>query len=412
MIGHLVRLAWNRRRANALVFVELLLCFLVLCAVLTMGLSRLHSWRRPLGFDYRDVWRLDVQIPGLFELAPEDTARWREVWQRSARFEAALRDLSPVEAVAPLPVNIPFTKSSLNTVTYLNGERRSVNWCATWPDLLPVLRLQLRAGRWLEEGDAALNWRPVVVTEEYARALFGRDDPLGQTLPSFDDNGRRRELKPGEKPARVVGVVADYRRRGELGKTPFSQFHVHRDGPDPFAYGNYLVRVRSGTTAKFEEGLLASLRQACPEWSVNVTPLARLRRDLLRADLLPLAGFFIVVGFLLTMVGLGLIGVLWQSVTRRREEMGLRRALGAAASDVQRQIQGELLTLAALAAVLGAAIVVQLPILQVFDTVTWPVFAEALLLSALALGSFVLACSWYPSRLAARLAPAEALQHE
>ena len=50
MIRHLLRLVWNRRRANVLIAVEILLSFLVLCAVVTMGLFYVDNYRRPLGF--------------------------------------------------------------------------------------------------------------------------------------------------------------------------------------------------------------------------------------------------------------------------------------------------------------------------------------------------------------------------
>ena len=49
MIRHLFKLAWNRRRANGLIMFELLLAFLVLCGVLTLGSDGLLNWMKPLG---------------------------------------------------------------------------------------------------------------------------------------------------------------------------------------------------------------------------------------------------------------------------------------------------------------------------------------------------------------------------
>ena len=60
MIRHLFRLVWNRRRTNRLILVELLLCFVVLCGTLTMAGYYAVNWNKPLGFDYENLWRLDL----------------------------------------------------------------------------------------------------------------------------------------------------------------------------------------------------------------------------------------------------------------------------------------------------------------------------------------------------------------
>ena len=65
-------------------------------------------------------------------------------------------------------------------------------------------------------------------------------------------------------------------------------------------------------------------------------PLELGRREHLQSQLIPLMIFGIVSGFLLLMVVLGLTGVMWQNVTRRTREVGLRRAAGAARTNGRR----------------------------------------------------------------------------
>ena len=55
MIRHLLRLAWNRKTKNALLSVELLIAFLVLLVVTTIGVAGGSYIRIPLGYDYADV---------------------------------------------------------------------------------------------------------------------------------------------------------------------------------------------------------------------------------------------------------------------------------------------------------------------------------------------------------------------
>ena len=61
MIRHFLKLAWRRKRGNALLIVEVFASFLVVFAVATATIQLARSYRAPLGFDYENVWT----IPGL-----------------------------------------------------------------------------------------------------------------------------------------------------------------------------------------------------------------------------------------------------------------------------------------------------------------------------------------------------------
>ena len=70
-----------------------------------------------------------------------------------------------------------------------------------------------------------------------------------------------------------------------------------------------------------------------------------------------------IAGFLLLMVGLGLTGVVWQSVTQRIREFGLRRAKGATIRSVRAQVLTEMMIMTSLALIVGVALIAQLPLL-------------------------------------------------
>ena len=75
--------------------------------------------------------------------------------------------------------------------------------------------------------------------------------------------------------------------------------------------------------------------------------------------------------FLLVMVAMGLSGVLWLHVTQRTREIGLRRAKGATVANIRRQLVGEVGARSqSIATLVGVAIVVQLPMLEVFSAVS------------------------------------------
>ena len=67
MIRHLLKLVWRRKRANALLIVEIFFSFLVFFAVVTFGTSAIMRYNKPLNFDWHDVLVLNVDQVGLVQ---------------------------------------------------------------------------------------------------------------------------------------------------------------------------------------------------------------------------------------------------------------------------------------------------------------------------------------------------------
>jgi len=74
----------------------------------------------------------------------------------------------------------------------------------------------------------------------------------------------------------------------------------------------------------------------------------------------------------------------------------------------------EMAVMTTFALLAGVALVGQLPFLPLPEDLVIPggVFVSAIALSAAAIYCLTLACGWYPSRLASRMPPAEALRYE
>jgi putative ABC transport system permease protein len=211
----------------------------------------------------------------------------------------------------------------------------------------------------------------------------------------------------------VVGVFTDFREDGELsGPEPYFFRRSRIAGPDAKPYHNLVVRVRPGTPAAFEESLMNRLRAVSPGRTFQVDPLAKMRRSAMRLRLVPMLSAALIAGFMLIMVALGMVGVLWQSVARRRREIGLRRALGATGQGVSLQVLGELLVVTTAGLLLAAALAVQVPLLGVIGWVSNGVYAVAMALAALTIYGLTVVSALYPSWLATQVQPAEALHYE
>ncbi len=411
MIRHVMRIVWNRKRSTALMMTELLISFLVLCTVLSIGAYYLDNWRQPLGFDYEDVWSLSAFYPVANRNDPVERAA---LLATSRQVMNSIRSHSEVVVASPT-ANVPYSGGSNNWGTFLpDGTMARYLWSEVRPEIKEVYGLEVVEGRWLEDGDESLADLPIVITRSMGRMFFGEESPLGKIIPRLDETGAPREAEKYYHVQRVVGVVEIFRKSGELAQEPHAAF-VARSLDDPErgrAPGGYVVRVEPGTTAAFEEQLISSLQQIAPEWSFEVEPVATMRSRSLRNSMMPLVIGATVAAFLILMVGMGLVGILWQNVTQRTQELGLRRALGATSGAVQGQILGELLALTTLAVGLGSLLFLQVPLLHFLDFVPGRIFFGGTFAALLLIYPFVLICGLYPSWLAMRVQPAQALQYE
>jgi putative ABC transport system permease protein len=105
----------------------------------------------------------------------------------------------------------------------------------------------------------------------------------------------------------------------------------------------------------------------------------------------------------------------WQSVTQRIREFGLRRAKGATIPNVRAQVLTEIVLMTTLALVVGVTLLAQLPLLPLppdLRVASPGVFVSSIAISVMAIYLLTLACGWQPSRLATRIQPAEALHYE
>jgi putative ABC transport system permease protein len=401
MIKHLCKLVWNRKRTNFLISVEIFISFLVVFAVMVFAVYYADNYRRPLGFNYENVWSVSVDIRG----GSEPINRSQEV-EILRRLSAAFHEFPEVVSAASI-WSAPFSRG--NWSSERTDKKRGINIeidvNQVSDDLPAVLGMTLVRGRWFGREDDGANYKPVVINRQLSRDFFGDDDPIGRDISDPDEKGRVEE--------RVVGLVEDFRKRGEFAEARGYLFRRNNlAGTTSQPPRSFLIKVQPGTTAAFEEKLLARLQSEAKEWSFSVKPLSQLRAANINEYLAPISAFALVAAFLMIMVGLGLTGVLWQSVTYRTKEIGVRRAKGATAVNIYWQILGELLILATFALIAAVLVVVQFPLLDWISFISGRVYLISLLLSLVLVYLLTIICGLYPSRLATRVQPAEALHYE
>ena len=416
MIRHLLKLVWKRKRSSALLTLEILISFLVLFGVGMLAATGILRYRKPLGFDYQNVWVANVSIPQL-ENPTSTSETGKTGWEERMRARRApeapfradfdrimreLRAMPQIEAVAGTGAPA-YSGSTWESTTDFEGRQIRMIRDSVTDGYDKVMRAKLVRGRWFNAADDAANVPPMVIDTDLAKAMFPDRDALGQKF-TFDEGNDYR----------IVGIVEPFRKRGEFSeeKVQMAFDRVSLTGWRGEMPRALVIRVRPGTPPEFEEALTAQLHSLAPDYRIRIRHMDAMRRAMNQEFLAPMTLGVIVGAFLIFMVALGLSGVLWQNVTRRRREIGLRRALGATGSSVHRQILIEVALLATFAVIVGVVVVAQLPILGIFKVVSPSAYAIGIAAALATIYALTLVCGLYPSWLAGRIQPAEALHYE
>ena len=394
MIGHLFRLIWSRKRATLLITLEICITFLVLFVLSSMILETGRRFRRPLGFSADGLYtiRLDAEQFASQHIDSDLREKTRAIMQSLKGMPAVVS----VTAMSISPFELARTERELtyggNTVL---GEATDITDVGR-----STLSIPLKRGRWFEASDDTLDWTPIIINTLMAKELFGGEaDPLGKIV--------RNDLD-----WRVVGIVDHFRLGGITTKpSPCSirRISLHRE--NDYMARQLVVKTREGGSVYFEEEALRGMRTIAPDWTFHIEPTERIKNRSLRIHIAPFVIACMVGVFLVSMVLLGMIGVFWQSVTGRIDEIGLRRALGASTRAVYFQLIGEITLVTTIGILAALFFIFQIPLLGVIQIVTTDL-GMALGMACISMYIIALISGLYPAWLASRVEPAQALHYE
>ena len=399
MLRHLFTLIWNRKRANLLLISEVFFSFVVLFGVGTVLITAGKNYFTPHGFNYEQVWRLQVRAGQNMKMP-------------RAELDDVLRQvkaLPGVQTVALTSGNVPFTFNTNNSDFAYKGKKSPfANAYDADDHYAETLQLQLREGRWFRPADDGSNHRPVVISEDLRQFLFGSEPALGKI---FTYNIPGKDTKP-EDEFQVVGVVNPVNMQSDFSAPipsvwkrliPYDTTH--------WETANVLVRVAPGEGGVLQEKIARTVAGVTRQWTTEVRVMNddRLHRRLF--TLVPVVGLCIMGLFLIINVALGLFGVLWYNISQRRAEIGLRRAMGATGAGIGWQFLGEMMVITTFGVILGSLLAAQFPLLSAFDLPARP-YLLAIAAAAGAVYFITALCAWQPSRLAAAIQPAVALREE
>lgn len=399
MFKHLFKLIWNKKKQNFLLITEMFVSFLVMFGVFSLMVYYYHNYKQPMGFDYNNVWVVDYQTPENIQ-STDSAVLFHETLTKM------LKSMPQIEAVSFSGFNVPFSMSTNNTmIGYGNNTNVMSNVYQTEEAYKNVLSFKMLEGRWFNASDDVPGkYIPVVLNEKLKEELFGKENAIGKIIGE-----NQIETQTLKDRYRVIGVADNLKDKGDYQSIENGMYLKMDTGYMRWA-STIMLKVKSTADAAFEAKLFKSLSNAIGA-SIEIEHLDKKLVTKNKVMIVPMIVALIVVGFLIINVALGLFGVLWYNINKRKSEIGLRRAVGATGNSVSKQLVGEALVLSTLALIVGSFFAVQFPLLNVFDLPA-SVYIIALLFAVAFIYLLVIICALYPGRQAAAIYPAVALHEE
>ena len=392
MIKHILTLIWNKKGANSLVLIEIFLAFLVLVAVLSFCFFNIDRLSEPMGFEtdnmkyikYGDLDHLDSL-------------------QRSDAIKQLRRELQALELVESVAFSHDVSPYGGSNWCHGNDDNGyDVRACYSVVDFnfIETNGMKIIAGRDFREEDMMGTYPAIIPNKMFMEETFGEKSMLDSLIIWQGDESR------------IIGIVEAYKYDGEFKESENKMLALYAPKFDPYVrLTNAYLKLDQSADVAYEEKISKVVQSVLKTTSfvIQDAPLLRKRSNL--ETWIPIVALLSMCLFLCINVALGLFGVLSYAISKRKGEVGLRRAVGAHAGAITMQFILEIVLLAALAIGIGTFFAIQIPLLKVMD-IEASVFYRGIIFSVVIILLVVTACALYPSIQASRIHPATALHED
>jgi len=325
-------------------------------------------------------------------------------------YEKLKEECNYIKAISPV-VNSSgqFIFGSNNTQSTIYGVNR---------DYLEIRQLSISDGECFTDNDIKASAKVCIIGQTVASYLFpDGSDPIG------------RVIRFNSIPFRIIGVLKKkgYNSMGmdqdDLVLAPYTTV-MKRILAQTYLSEIQASAITEGVTDKATEEMTTILRRDhklkdasddsqgdADDFNIRsqeeLSSMMNSTTDMLTILLGCVAGISLIVG------GIGIMNIMYVSVTERTREIGLRMSVGARGIDILNQFLIEAVLLSVTGGVIGVALGVGASY-AVKLLAHWPIYIQAWsIIMSFAVCTFTgIFFGWYPAKKAAQLDPIEAIRYE
>ncbi|MGB7282451.1 MAG: ABC transporter permease [Candidatus Acidiferrum sp.] len=364
----------------------------------------------------RSFWNLMTFNPGFRESGILRVyANFRRLDIPPDHYEVFKRDLLeqirsiPLVESAATSTQIPLDGSTWSLDVHYGSMVASSKFTWVSPSYFRTMQIPFVSGRDFTERDTAQSPRVIIVNETFVRQFLGGEDPLTKTVRTNE------EPHYPETQYEIVGEVKDTKYAGLRDAVPaiaFAPAQQNQEFPENIYFANVFIRFSSSPSAAIS-ATRDKLGQLYPQMKTEFRIFqTEIQNGLVRERLMALlSGFFGALAALLAMIGL--YGVISYIIAMRRNEIGIRMALGATRQDVIAIVLLQTLVLLGLGVGIGLLLAVAATsgaralLFGLGPTDPLSLAAAAVFLIAVAL-----AASFWPAYRVTRFNPMKSLRYE
>ena len=361
----------------------------------------------------RSFWNLSTLDPGFREDGILRVyANFRRLDLPPDRYELFKHDLLeqirsiPVVESAATSTRVPLDGSTWSLGVSVNGLEGDSKFTWVSPGYFETMQIALVAGRDFSDRDTVKSPPVAIVNETFVRQFLGGGNAVGKTIRT------KAEPHYPETQYEVAGVVKDTKYGGLWDEVPPIAFVPAQQYPERVYFTNVFIRSSSPSAA-----LISAVRQKLnglyPEMKVEYHEFqAEVQNGIARERMMALlSGFFGALAAILAMIGL--YGVISYIFAIRKNEIGIRMAMGATQDNVVGIVLRQ--TMGLLAVGVGIGLVLAVFTTRAVQALLFglrPNDPISLIGAALFLAGVALVASLWPAYRATRVDPMKALRYE
>ena len=416
MIKHLLKIIWNERSHNIGIWIELLLVSLFLWYITDYLYVTISEYNRPMGFDIENTYKIQLGILNdqntdfmKDEPLDADVARLKTILER-------IQHNSMIEAASVSFHSSPYNGS--NSLLFLYNDTLQTNYALrrmVTPDFFKVFRYKSKNGS-TEELVKALERDELVISASIEKKLFGKKESAVGREISFEKSDSAQLYR--------VGAVSTNIRYDNFSNS--DSYYADKINND---YYNFLardyidileicVRVKPEEEHDFENRFRIQMTEQLRlgNYYLNtIQSIPEIKKAFQLDDMNDLRMRFFIIFFLLINIFLGITGTFWFRTQYRRNEIGVRIAMGETRKGLLKMFYTEgllLLTFAMIPSMLVFAFIKNAEILHYYWTFTIGRYFIGFGITYLLLALMILLGIWFPARRAVKVSPADALRDE